>query len=352
MHMHTAQGRDPRAAGWLRLDRFCEEILARLDRLPPFAPAGAAVALPAATTRSGSPTGARPGRHVFHQAVPAPGGMKGLEALIGTDRRHTARPQPSALGAARLRAVGDGRVAVDHQDAPRAGRRVRRQRPARQHRRAARRGPRRDRPAARWTLEPTPELVRPARGSRSWTPCSQIGQLPGLVADAEGGRRRRALLKKRRARTSRRRAAARRTPHVLQRRADRAPQLRHRARCRSTRSRRCSAPHGVTMNDVVLAVVGGALRRWMQARGKRPTGVAGRRRPGGDRRRRGRRRGSGQPGLEHVHLAGHRHRRPARAAAGDLADHRRVQADAADARARTCWSTGCSSPRRRRSPRG
>ena len=105
------------------------------------------------------------------------------------------------------------------------------------------------------------------------------------------------------------------------------------------------------MNDVVLAVVGGALRRWLQARGELPGGslVAGvpsaPTRPAAGPR-----------------LGGNRVSNIFTSLATDIDDPRErlraisrttggVQAGAADAGRRTCSSTGCSSPRRRRSAR-
>ena len=73
--------------------------------------------------------------------------------------------------------------------------------------------------------------------------------------------------------------------------------------------------HGVALNDVVLAVVGGALRRWMDERGERPSRSLTAGVPVGTDAAGEAAAAERQPGLHPVHDARHRHRRPARAAA-------------------------------------
>ena len=141
----------------------------------------------------------------------------------------------------------------------------------------------------------------------------------------------------------------RRAARLLQRLADPAPQLRHGRRCRSPTSSavRARSTTASTLNDVVLAVV---------VRGAAPLAGRPRRAPLSARCVAGVPVGADasaaspaarrQPRLQHVHHAGHRRRRPGRAAAPDLADHAPRPSRSSSSSARRSSPTGRSSPRR------
>ena len=88
MHMHTVKVAILERGGVFDIDRFGEEVLARLDRLPPFGRRVVNVPF-----RLNHPVWVadRPldiSRHVVHQALPrrrdgGAGGMKELEDLVG-----------------------------------------------------------------------------------------------------------------------------------------------------------------------------------------------------------------------------------------------------------------------------
>ena len=85
--------------------------------------------------------------------------------------------------------------------------------------------------------------------------------------------------------------------------------------------KRIRAQHeGVTVNDIVLAVVSGALRRWLDAHDEHPSRSLTAGVPIGADPARGRATAGRQPRLQHVHDAGDGHRRPGRAPAPDLTD--------------------------------
>ena len=175
--------------------------------------------------------------------------------------------------------------------------------------------PARDRPQRRPGARAHPDLVRRSCGWPWSTRSLQIGSLPGLLSrTVQGGRPRccgtgapRRSRCRARCSTYRARRSTARSP-----RAATSPP----PPCRIAEIKEVQRAHGVTMNDVVLAVVGGAAAPLAAGRGAScptrslvagvpvATDAAGRR-PAARR----------QPGLEHLHLAGHRHRRPARAAA-------------------------------------
>ena len=251
------------------------------------------------------PRGARPGRDGRAGGADRPG------------RRYAAGPHPPAVGDARVPAVRGRPDRGDHQDAPRPGRRRGRQRAAGQHRRRARR-----RPAA--GPRPTPSRrtcsSRRRPGSQQLRMALvdavlQIGQLPGLLSRTAKAVA--AVLRHRRASTLHGAApVARRTPAPRSTAPSPPAATSPPPRSRSHEIKEVQRAHGVTMNDVVLAVVGGALRRWLRGQGELPerslvagvpvaTDVPG---VGPAARR--------QPGLEHLHLARDRHRRPARSGCG------------------------------------
>ena len=207
---------------------------------------------------------------MFHHDVPAPGGMKGLEELIG---RVSATPLDRSRPLWEMHVCqpfDDGRVAVVTKmhhaladgvaanallgnlvDAP--GDDVR---------------PARERPRADLDLEPTPTRFQQARMALI-DAITQIGSLPGLLV-----RTVRAVpsVVRRRRRVSE--VAVPRpvldVPRVVFNNALTA--RRNFATCTLSVAeiKEAQRAHGVTLNDVVLAVVGGALRRWLLARGELP----------------------------------------------------------------------------------
>ena len=324
-HAHAhAQDRHPRAGREpFDLDHLTEEILARLEQLPPLPSPGRCRARSTlnhplwVTDRRVDraprvrPRRARTGRD---------------EGPGGADRqrgRHPARPHPPAVGDARVPAVRRRPDRGDHQDAPRARRRGGRQRAAGQPRRrpGATHG---RRATGRGSTSPSSRR-RPGSSRRGWpwsTRSRRSAACP-VCWPARSGRSPRLV-----ARSASRTCTVPRplldVPRMLFNGALTA--RRNFATCTLSMAeiKEVQRAHGVTMNDVVLAVVGGALRRWLLAR------EAADRLPGGRRARghRPARRAAAarrQPGLEHVHLAGHRHRGPARAAAQHLPDDRGVQ---------------------------
>src|SRR3954453_13180741 len=83
MHMHTVKVAILEREGGIDIERFGQEVLARLDRLPPFGRRVLNVPfrLNHPVWVSDRPLDIR--RHIVHQALPAPGGMKELEELVG-----------------------------------------------------------------------------------------------------------------------------------------------------------------------------------------------------------------------------------------------------------------------------
>ena len=163
----------------------------------------------------------------------------------------------------------------------------------------------------------------------------------------------------------RRAGQARQDPPRLRRRRRRARSSTSRAprstgrSARGATSRRSCSPldeikaarhaHGVTLNDVVLGVVVGRPAPVAGRRGRAPVVLADRRRPGRHRPARAPAAARGQPGLQHVHHAGHRRRRPARARCRPSPGSPTRPSWCTRRSVPTCSSTGCSSPRRRRS---
>jgi diacylglycerol O-acyltransferase len=270
MHMHTLKIALLEPAEAFDLARLQDEMLARLAELPPLQRR----ALPAPLHLNHplwlTDRPVEPRHHVFAHDVPAPGGMAGLEALIGRvagtplDRTrplwevHVCQP------------FGDGRIAVitkmHHALADGvaanallanivdgAGADPR---------------PARARPRRELELEPTPTWSEQVRLALT-DAIRQIGQLPGLVSRTL--RAVAAVLRHRRASTvsvPRPLLDVPRTPFngALTSRRNFAT-----ATLPIDRIKEVQRAHGVTMNDVVLAVVGGALRRYLASRGELPT---------------------------------------------------------------------------------
>ena len=267
MHMHTVKVAILERPGAFDIDTFSEEVLARLDRLPPFGRRVLNVPF-----RLNHPVWVadRPldmSRHIVHQALPrsrdgGPGGMRELEELVG---RIISVPLDRNIPLWELHLVEGlegGRVAVvaklhhalaDGNAANNLLGNVTGQRgPA---------GPPR-------TLEPTPSR-RALVGAALRDAIVQLFTVPALVKRTLTNIT--ALVKIRRGsdvtpprplldvpRTSFNGALGSR---------------RNFATCTLSLDelKAVKTAHGVTLNDVVLGVVGGALRRWMDERGERPS---------------------------------------------------------------------------------
>ena len=186
-------------------------------------------------------------------------------------------------------------------------------------------------------LQPEPAEVPAARDSRgsptgsrptsSWsaTPCRSLARQPV----ARPSRRRAARLEM----ALRRCAAATASPDVnpppapfsaprtsLNGAITPPPEVRLRRRSPLDDVKMVKNALGGTVNDVVLALCSGALRRYFADRGEMPDGVA--RRHGADLgAHRGPEGRHGQPGVADARVAGDRHRRSGRAAAHDLRRH-------------------------------
>ncbi len=266
MHMHTVKVAILERAGdgadqdW-DIDTFGEEVLARLDRLPPFGRRVLNVPF-----RLNHPVWVadRPidmSRHVVHQALPQPGGMKELEDLVG---RIISVPLDRNIPLWELHLVEGlqgGRVAVVAKlhhalaDGNAANNLLANVTGAR-----GPAGPPR-------VLEPTPTRAR-LIGDAIRDFVRQLFSLPELL----------------------RRTATNVTALVRIRRGSDVtpprplldvPRTSFNAALGPRRNfattvlsldelKAVKAKHGVTLNDVVLGVVGGALRRWMDERGELP----------------------------------------------------------------------------------
>ncbi len=263
--------------------------------------------------------------------------MASLERLIGEIARQ--RPSTAVVPLWEVHVcegLADGAGRDGRQDAPRAGRRRRRERPARErHRRRVcrRRRCRRtvsSRPRARWAQ------VRMALTDAVRQALLAAG--PGPPDRRVAGRARASPARLRRRRCRGRSWTCR--GRQLQRRRW------ARGRIFATHTlplediKKVRHAQGVTVNDVVLAVVSGALRRWMAARGERADGFTGGRGAGGHRPARQPAAARRQQGVEPLHDARHRPRRPARAAAADLAYDGGGQARAPHARRRHAQRLG------------
>ena len=262
MHMHTVKVAILERPGAYDIDRFGQEVLARLDRLPPFGRRVLPVPL-----RLNHPVWVadRPidmRRHLVHQALPKPGGMKELEDLVG---RIISVPLDRNIPLWELHLVEGlegGRVAVvaklhhalaDGNAANNLLSNV-----------TGARGP----GGAPHALEPTPSRSRLIADAVTDF-VRQFFSLPALL----------------------RRTATNVTALVKIRRGSDVtpprplldvPRTSFNAALGSRRNfatctlsldeiKAVRAAHGVTVNDVVLGVVGGALRRWMDERGERLT---------------------------------------------------------------------------------
>jgi diacylglycerol O-acyltransferase len=269
MHMHTLKIAIMQPAEPFEFSRLVDEMVARLAQLPPMRrrvlPPPLRLHHPLwITDRKVDPT-----RHVFNHDVPAPGGMRGLEALIGQvagtplDRSrplwemHVCQPFEDGRVAVITKmhhALADGVAAnallnglVDQ-----AGAEVQ---------------PARDRPATDLELEPTPTRFTQLRLALL-AAIAQICSLPGLLART--GKAVTALLRHQRTSSIKVPRPVLDVPHT--RFNDALTARRNFATCTLSVAeiKEVQRAHGVTLNDVVLAVVGGAMRRWLLDQGELP----------------------------------------------------------------------------------
>src|SRR4051794_35661723 len=262
MHMHTVKVAILERPGGIDIDSFSEEVLARLDRLPPFG--RRVVNVPFRLNHpvwvSDRPLDMR--RHIVHQALPGPGGMKELEELVG---RIISVPLDRGIPLWELHLVeglAGGRVAVvaklhhalaDGNAANNLLANV-----------TGARGP----AGPPHALEPTPTRARlVADAVRDFV--RQLFSLPGLLRRT--ARNVSALLKIRRGSD-----VTPPRPLLDVPRTSFNGVLGPRRNFGTTvlpldELKAVKAAHGVTLNDVVLGVVGGALRRWMDERGETPS---------------------------------------------------------------------------------
>lgn len=270
MHMHTLKiavlepGDEP-----FGTDRLAEELLARIERLPPLArrilPAPLGLNHPLWVTDQRVDLD----RHLVSHPVPEPGGMKGLEKLVGEvagtplDRRrplwemHVCEP------------FGDGRFAVITKmhhalaDGVAANALLANvvDEPAAEDPSATRAG------TTAPALEKAPSWAGQLFGALLGA-VLQLRALPGLLV-----RTARALGAVGRDRRSSEVAVPRPLLDVPRTRFNR-PLTPRRSFATSSLSvseiKALQKAHGVSMNDVVLAVVGGALRRWLLSLGELP----------------------------------------------------------------------------------
>jgi diacylglycerol O-acyltransferase / wax synthase len=263
MHMHTLKVAliDPPVA--FDFSDFTAQLLARLDRLPPFQrrilPVPARLNHPLWI----SDRDIDPARHVFHHRLPAQAGMAELEALVGQIASTPLHRDVPLWEVHVCEALVDGRIGVV----------------GKMHHAIA------DGAAANALLAnltdgapPTipaqapPEAV-PPRWRQVWLALrdavAQTLTLPSLLWHTG-----RAVLRVRR--------RQRETPTSVPRPVLDVPRVSFNGALSAARSfTTASVPldeikevrrrHGVSVNDVVLAVVAGALRSWLDERGERPS---------------------------------------------------------------------------------
>jgi diacylglycerol O-acyltransferase len=264
MHMHTLKIAIMQPAQPFEFSTLVEEMVARLAELPPLRrrvlPAPFRLHHPLwVTDRPVDPR-----HHVFEHQVPAPGGMQGLEELIGRvagtplDRRrplwemHVCQP------------FGDGRVAVitKMHHALADGAAANALMSGLVDREGGDSLPARHRPGVTLELEPTPTWFAQLRMALL-AAIVQMGTLPGLLSRT--ARALASLVRHKRASSigvPRPLLDVPRTPFNAALSA-----RRNFATCTLgvAQIKEVQRANGVTMNDVVLAVVGGALRNWLIA---------------------------------------------------------------------------------------
>jgi diacylglycerol O-acyltransferase len=261
MHMHTVKVAILERGGTFDIDAFSEEVLARLDRLPPFGRRVLPVPfrLNHPVWVADRPIDMR--RHVVHQALPKPGGMKELEDLVG---RIISVPLDRSIPLWELHLVEGlegGRVAVvaklHHALADGNAANNLLGNVTGQH------GP----VGTPHPLEPTPTR-RQLVGDALRDAIVQLFTVPALVRRTVANVV--ALVKIRRGSDV---SPPRPLLDVPRTSFNGALGMRRNfATCTLSLDevKAVRSAHGVTVNDVILGVVGGALRRWMDERGEHP----------------------------------------------------------------------------------
>jgi diacylglycerol O-acyltransferase / wax synthase len=265
MHMHTLKLAliEPPAA--LDFAAFTDQLLARLDRLPPFQrrilPVPASLNHPLWITDGEID----PERHVFHHRLPAPADMAELEALIGRIASAPLARDVPLWEVHVCEALADGRIAVV----------------GKMHHAIA------DGAAANALLANLTDAVGPVPGTA--VPVSAESVPPGwrqvwlglrdavvqlFTLPALLGRTATAVLRVRRRERERARVVPRPVldvPRVSFNGALSADRCFTTATVPLADIKSVRHRHGVSINDVVLAVVAGALRAWLDDRGERPS---------------------------------------------------------------------------------
>ena len=259
MHMHTVKVAILEREGGFDFDAFSEEVIARLDRLPPVRKRVLHDPLRLNHPLWIADRAIDPTRHIFRVALPPPGGMRELERLVG---QVVSVPLDRSVPLWELHVcegLEGGRIAIiaklHHALADGSA--------ANNLLGNATGAPTADGPAA--DLEDTPSKGRLV-ASALLDAALQALSLPALIG----------------------RTASRVTRLVKVRRGSDVspprpmldvPRTSFNAALGSRRNfatatlslddvKAIKNAHGVTVNDVVLAVVGGALRRWMDAQGE------------------------------------------------------------------------------------
>jgi len=271
LHMHTLKVSIvdvSEVPGGYSFPMISDEIMARLHLLPPFRRRVLQVPFQLHHPLWVEDREIDPARHVFRDRVPAPGGMAQLEEVIG---RIASTPLDRSVPLWELHVcegLADGRVAVV----------------AKMHHAMA------DGVAANALLANITDLspeARPAAPTTSWTPeptpqpadvarvalvdaIKQIAWIPGLLLRTL--RSVLALVRHKRASDVRTPLPVLDTPRTSFNGAITARRSFATASLPIDDFKRVKKAHGVTLNDVVLAVVGGALRSWLDAHDEHPSG--------------------------------------------------------------------------------
>lgn len=266
MHMHTLKIAliEPREK--FAVERFNDELLVQLNNMPPLQRRVLPVPFALNHPLWISDRPIDPDRHVFLHTLPAPGGMDELEAMIG-EVASTPLDRSIPLWEMHVfEGLSDGRLAIvgklhhalaDGMAANALLANITDQSSAESR--------------SKWDLEPLPSRSAQVR-SALWDAIKQIGTIRALVW--------RTLTAVIAVVRHRRRSDVSVPRPVLD-----APKTSFNGPLGPRRNfATCSLPleqikevrhtHGVTVNDVVLAVGGGALRRWMDDRGEKiPTSL-------------------------------------------------------------------------------